>query len=216
MNTVKYLYIRNDNNLKPFHVKKTMKKAEIIFGTLAIIGLTINLLDIPGGIVLTVLTLSIISTLYMYLSFALFNDIRLGKIFKKDSYKRISTMKIVGAIMVGFALSITMIGILFKFQSWPGASFNLGFGLFWLLICSIVGLIKYLKTKSDYYTKIFKRIAIYGVIGLVLMILPRKTWLEVRNRNHPEYIEAVKKAWADPENQELWDKVNEERQRMNE
>lgn len=191
-----------------------MKKAEIILGAIAIIALTINLLDVPGRGVMTVLALSTVSTLYMYLSFALFNDIRLRKIFKKDSYKGINAMRIVGAILTGFALSMTTIGLLFKFQSWPGASFNLGLGLFGLLIALVVGLIKYLKTKSDYYTKIFKRIAVYGGLGLILMILPRETWLEIKNRNHPEYIEAVKEAWADPKNQELWDKVDDERQKM--
>jgi len=193
-----------------------MKKVEIILGTIAIIALLLNLLNIKGGGVLIVLSLSTISILYMYLSFALFNDIRLRNIFKKESYKGISRMRIVGAVLTGLALSITIIGLLFKFQSWPNASFNLGFGLFGLLIGLVVGLIKYKRTKSDYYTRIFKRIAIYGGLGLILMILPRETWLEIRNRNHPEYIEAVKKAWADPENQELWDKVDEERQKMNE
>ncbi len=193
-----------------------MKKAEIILGTVAIVSLIINLLNVAGGGVLTVLSLSTVSTFYIYLSFALFNNIRLRKTFKKGSYKGISKMRIVGAILTGVALSFTTVGLLFKFQSWPGASFNLGFGLFGLLIGLIVGLIKYQKTKSDYYTKIFKRIAIYGGLGLILMILPRETWLEIRNRNHPEYIEAVKKAWADPENQKLWDKVDEEREKMNE
>ena len=193
-----------------------MKKVEIILGTIAIIALLLNLLNIKGGGVLIVLSLSTISILYMYLSFALFNDIRLRNIFKKESYKGISRMRIVGAVLTGLALSITIIGLLFKFQSWPNASINLGFGLFGLLIGLVVGLIKYKRTKSDYYTRIFKRIAIYGGLGLILMILPRETWLEIRNRNHPEYIEAVKKAWADPENQELWDKVDEERQKMNE
>ena len=176
-----------------------MKKTEIILGAIAIIALTIQLLNLPGGGILTVLTLSTVSTMYMFLSFALFNDIRLRKIFKKDSYKGISTTRILGAILTGLALSITTIGLLFKFQSWPWASFPLRFGLFGLLIGLIVGLIKYQRTKSDYYTKIFKRIAIYGGLGLILMILPRETWSEIRNRNHPEYIEAVKKAWAHPE-----------------
>lgn len=192
-----------------------MKKAEIILGTVAIVSLILNLLNVEGAGVLTVLSLSTVSTFYMYLSFALFNNIRLRKIFKKGSYKVISKMRIIGAILIGLALSITTVGLLFKFQSWPGASFNLGFGLFGLLVGLIVGLIKFQKTKSDFYTKIFKRIAIYGGLGLILMALPRETWLEIRNRNHPEYIEAVKRAWADPDNQELWDKVDEEREKMN-
>ncbi len=46
-------------------------------------------------------------------------------------------------------------------------------------------------------------------------VKPRETWLEIRNRNHPEYIETVKKAWAAPDKQDLWDKLDEEREEMN-
>ncbi len=192
-----------------------MKKAEIIFTTLSIIALGLNLLLIPGGGVLTVLTLSILSMIYFYLGFALFNDIRLRKIFKKDSYKEISSLRILGAVGVGLALSMTTIGLMFKFQSWPGADFNLGAGLLGLLIVTIIGLIKYSKNKSDFYTRIFKRVTILGGLGLILMFTPKTSWVELKYRNHPEYVDAFKKAMADPENKELWDNVETERQKMN-
>jgi hypothetical protein len=192
-----------------------MKKAERTLGAIAIVAMIINLLDIAGSIMLTTLSLSLVSILYMYLSFALFNDIRLKKIFKQESYKGISKMRIVGAVLIGLALSMTTMGLLFKFLTLPGAYFFLVFGLLGLHISLIVSLIKYQKSKSDYYIKIFKRIAIYGLIGLFLMILPRETWLEFRNRDYPEYIEAVKASWEDPDNKELWDKANEEERKMN-
>lgn len=192
-----------------------MKKTEIIIGTLSIIALGLNLLLIPGGGVLTVLTLSTLSTIYFYFSFALFNDIRFRKIFKKDSYENISRWRIIGAIGTGFALSATTAGLMFKFQSWPGADFNLGAGLVGLLIVTIIGLIKYSRNKSNYYTRIFKRAAIFGGLGLILMLTPKTSWIELKYRNHPEYIDALKKAMADPDNKELWDNVETERQKMN-
>lgn len=192
-----------------------MKKFEIIIATLSIIALGLNLLLIPGGGVLTVLTLSTLSGLYMYLSFALFNEIRLRNIFKKDSFKGISTMRIVGAVGTGLALSVMTAGLMFKFQSWPGADFNLGAGLFGLLLVTVIGLIKYSKTKSDFYTRIFKRAAIFGGLGLILMLTPKTSWVELKYRNHPEYVDALKKAMADPDNNELWDNVETERQNMN-
>ena len=192
-----------------------MKKGEIIIATLSLIALGLNLLLIPGGGVLTVLTLSTLSMLYMNLSFALFNGIRLRNIFKKDSYKGISTMRIIGAVGTGLALSMTIIGLLFKFQSWPGASLNLGAGLVGLLIATVIGTIKYFRNKSDFYTKIFKRIAVFGGLGLILMLTPKTTWVEIKYRNQPTYVDALKKAMAAPDNKELWDKVEVERQKMN-
>jgi hypothetical protein len=191
-----------------------MKKTEIILATLSIIALGLNLLLIPGGGVLTVLTLSALSMIYFYFGFALFNDIRLRIIFKKDSYKEISSLKILGAVGAGLALSMTTIGLMFKFQSWPGADINLGAGLFGLLIVTIVGLIKYSKNKSGYYTKIFKRAAIFGGLGLLLMLAPKTNWIELKYRNHPEYVDALKKAMAAPDKKELWNNVEIERQKM--
>ena len=192
-----------------------MKKAEIIIVTLSIIALAMNLLLVPGGGVLTVLALSTLSIIYFYLGFALFNDIRLRKIFKKDSYKEISSSRILGAVGAGITLSMTTIGLMFKFQSWPGADLNLGVGLFGLLIVTIIGLTKYFKNKSDYYTRIFKRAAIFGGLGLIIMLTPETTLVEFKYRNHPEYVNALKKAMADPDNSELWDNVETERQKMN-
>ncbi len=192
-----------------------MKKTEIIIVTLSFLALGLNLLLIPGGGLLTVLTFSILSVLYMYFGFALFNDIRLRDIFKKDSYKGISSKRIFGAIGTGFALSAMTAGLMFKFQSWPGADFYLKAGLFGLLIVTVIGLVKYYKNKSDFYTRIFKRVAIFGGLGLVLTLTPKTVFVELKYRNHPEYVDALKKAMTDPGNKELWDNVETERQKMN-
>ncbi len=191
-----------------------MKKGEIILATISIISLGLNLLLIPGGGFLTVLTLSTLSMVYFYFGFALFNDIRLRKIFKKDSYKDISSLRILGAVGAGLALSMTTIGLMFKFQSWPGADLNLIAGLVGLVIVTIIGVIKYSKSKSDYYTRILKRVAIFGGLGLITFLTPRTSWVEFKYRNYPDYVNAVKNSIADPDNKELQDKADEERQKM--
>lgn len=193
-----------------------MEKAEIILGVISITTFLLNLLLIPESSLLSVLSLSALSVFYMVLSFIIFNEIRIIETLKNESFKGVSTMRLVGAILTGFALSMTIFGLLFKIQFWPEPNVKLGTGLFGLLIALIVGYIKYLKTKSAYYIKIFKRIAIYGGLGLILMLLPTETLLEIKHRNHPEYVEAVKKAMDEPENQELWEKVKEKRKKINE
>ena len=191
-----------------------MKKGEIILATISIISLGLNLLLIPGGGILTVLTLSTLSMVYFYFGFALFNDIRLRKIFKKDSYKDISSLRILGAVGAGLALSMTIIGLMFKFQSWPGADNNLIAGLLGLVIVTIIGVLKYMQNKSDYYTRILKRVAIFGGLGLVIILTPKTSWIELKYRNYPDYVNAVKKSMADPDNKVLQDKADEERQKM--
>lgn len=192
-----------------------MKKAELTLGILSLIAVGMNLLLVPGGSVWTVLTLSTFSMMYFYFGFALFNGIRLRGISKKDSYKGISTWRILGAAGAGVAISWMIIGLMFKFQSWRGAHFNLGFGLAALSLVTAIGLVKYAKSKSPYYTRIFKRVAIFGGLGLILLIVPKTSWVEFKYRNHPAYVDALKKAMADPDNEALWEDVKAERQKMN-
>jgi hypothetical protein len=192
-----------------------MKKAEIILAILAILALIFNLNLVPGASALTVLSLSALAVLYMYFSFALFNDVRLRNIFKKGTFSEINKMRIFGAAGAGIALAITIIGIMFKVQLWPGAELQLRMGLLALAIVTAIGLFKYLKEKSSFYLRVFKRAAVVGGLGLTLMFSSETAWLEIRYRNHPEYVEAVKKALAKPDNKELWEKVEIERKKIN-
>jgi hypothetical protein len=191
-----------------------MKKAEIIIAIICIVAIVMNLLLVPGATIATVLSLSTLSCMYMYFSFALFNGIRLRNITKKESYKGISKPRIIGAVGAGLALALTIIGIMCIMQSYPGASFNLGEGLVALSIISVVGVVRYLKTKSSYYTGIFKRVIIIGAFGLTLLYLPRTTIIDFKYRNHPGFRDALKNVIANPDNEKLQQKLEEERVKM--
>lgn len=191
-----------------------MKKTELIIATLSIIALGMNFLSIAFGGILTTLTFMSLSMIYFYFGFAFFNEINLRAIFAKDSYKDISLLRIIGAIGVGIALSLTIIGLLFTFNSWSGSSFSLGAGLSGLLIVTIIGIVGYSKNKSKYYTRIFKRVAIIGALGLFFFLTPKTTWVELKYRNHANYVKAYKEAVANPDNKALWNKVDEERKRI--
>lgn len=192
-----------------------MKKTEIILAILAIAALICNLNLVPGGSALTVLTLSALAILYMYFSFALFNNVSLRNVSKKGTFAGLGKLRIIGAAASGVALALTIIGIMFKIQFWPGGEIQLRIGLLGLVIVSAIGIFKYIKTKSPFYVNILKRIIIVGGLGLILVLSPKLSWFEIRYRNHPEYVEAMQKATANPENEELWEKVEIERKKMN-
>ena len=191
-----------------------MKKLEKIVSALSIIAIFLDFFLVPGGLTLTVLTFLTLSLLYFSFGFALFNDIRFRKLFKGDALSEISTQRILGAIAAGLALSMTSIGLVFKFLYWPGATITLYTGMFGLLIVSIMGILKYTRTKSPYYTNIFKRIAFFGGLGLVLISIPSSTLFNFKYRNHQAYVTAMQKAKADPDNDSLWNKVDEERSKI--
>jgi hypothetical protein len=193
-----------------------MKKTEIIIASLTVIFFLLKLVlgYIPGVSTFTILFHSFLSLLYFHLGFAIFNNIRLRKIFNKESYKNISTLRIFGSIAAGLTLSIAIIGTLFKVMHWPGASVNLIFGFFGILIVSIISIIKYSKTKSPYYSKILSRNLVFGGIALFLILIPEMTWIQITYKDQPTMIEAYRKAFADPDNAELWQNIEKERQRL--
>lgn len=193
-----------------------MKKTELALIALSLLVLILNLFHIPGSEASLALVLTLISFLYFYFGFALFNNIRLREIFKKASYKKVKSNRISGGIVVGIALSFSALGILFKFLSLPGALPQLSIGLLLLGIVSLVYIVKNIKSKEAYYSKILKRTLLFGTIAFVLIMIPSKTWLNWKYPDHPEYVKAILKAEADAGNEELWEKVEEERKKMNE
>lgn len=180
-----------------------MRKLEKIIGIVVLIALILKLALIPGSGILTVLSLSILTMIYNPFGFAFFNGIRLRDIFKKNSYKGISGLRIIGAIGLGMGLAAICSGVLFKIQHWPGGENNLIVGLVTTLIILVIAFIKYLESKSDYYKFMFKRIAIIGGLGLILAFLPDLSITKIQFRNHPDYIKAYEDYLENPQNEEL-------------
>jgi len=165
-----------------------MKRFELIVGLIAIFGIVLKILHIPGGGILTVLTLTTLSFFYYVFSFTFFNSIRLQDIFKKVSYKGTNSKKIIGTIGLGFALSTVIIGGLFKLQFWPGAAIVLMTGLVATGMVLFIALISYFFNKGDsdnFYAGIFKKIAIYGGLGLILHLTPTKILDDIFHGDNP-------------------------------
>lgn len=188
-----------------------MKRFELIIGLIAIVAIFLKIIHIPGNNILTVLSFGTLSIFY-YLSFAFFNNIRLRDILKSSSYKGTNTKRIIGAVGLGFSLSAVIMGSLFKIQMWPGGSAQLITGLIVTGIILIIALIFYLRNKIEYYRRIFKRIAIIGGFGLLLYFTPTNTLVDIYYGDNPEYAELYKKVLANPENQRLREQLRQKRQ----
>lgn len=191
-----------------------MKNVETVLLVIVALAFVLKFFHIPGSSILTILSLSGISVMYMYLSFALFNGVGFRGIFNKGSFQGKSAGRIVGAIGTGLALSVSAVGIVFKLQSWPGASLQLMISIVGLGAVLIVSLFKIRKNTDGYYVNLLKRVLLFGAISLALLSIPAKAWLDWRYPNNPEFVNAVLEAREHPENQKLWEKVDDERQKM--
>lgn len=188
-----------------------MRKFERIAGGIAILGILLKILHIPGGSILFLLTLTSLSIFYFLLSFALFNNIEL----KTMSTENTSTKRLVGAIGLGIAISATIIGGIFKLQLWPNPNMQLRLGLVPMGVILVVAIIFYFRNKADdYYKRIFKRIAIYGGLGLILYFTPSTILVDVYYRNNPEHAELLKKVLANPDSLELQQQLDEMRKQQ--
>lgn len=197
------------------HNTQRISKAELIPIAIFILALLLFLFSLPGGAALMILSLGFLSILYFYFGFAILNSISFRKIFKKSSYSAISSMRIVGAIGTGIGLSTVIIGLLFKFMSWPGSYFMLLIGLLSMSVFFAYALIKFIINKSSFYTNILLRTAFFGGIGLFLLLMPSYTLSEIKyGKHHPEYIEALKALENDPTNTELQENVTIEHNKI--
>lgn len=125
-----------------------------------------------------------------------------------------SSSRILGSILTGVALAITIIGIMFRFQSWPGTAVMIGGGLVALSVIIIIAFRKYRKTRVDFYCQVLLRTGIIGSIALILMLMPRSKFHGILYRNHTEYIEALKQSDLHPEDKALREKKREAFGRM--
>ena len=189
-----------------------MKQAEIAIGISVLLVMLLRLfVTFNYASVIISLLILILSMLYFGLSFGLLNQIRLRQVFKKESYKGITTLRLIATIATGFVLSIITIAILFRYQRWPYGSINLLIGLFSLTPILAVVIFKYIKYRSSFYKTLLIRLSIISFVGLLLFFTKSETLLEMKHRNHPEYVEAVKNEMKNPDNKVLQQKTNEAR-----
>lgn len=191
-----------------------MKKTEKILIITALTGIILGLFLIPGGNIITVLSLAVLSMLYFYFSLALLNGLSIRQMFKKQSYKGISAMRITGSVLAGIVLSILTLGVLFKVMLWPGSSSMLLTGGLLMLITGIICLIKFASTKAEFYRNMTLRSFIFTALAFFLAFSSLMFLQEFKYRNYPEYLELMRASQADPDNQELWQKLDEKRQEM--
>lgn len=194
-----------------------MAKFEKILGAIiAIIMLLKLFIRFPFGALVLVFSVFILMLLYFVLGFALFNNIPLKKIGKKEAYKGVSTMRIIGSIGAGFALLTLVVGIIFVFMFWPYGYVNLTNGLVMSGIVLLISIIKIGTTKNDasFYKRMIIRVGIISAVGFLLRFTPTETLFEATCHDCPaSYIEAEKAMMNDPENPELIKKADEEREK---
>ncbi|MXN91080.1 hypothetical protein GR160_07540 [Flavobacterium sp. Sd200] len=85
-------------------------KTETVLFSIALTGVILRFLHLPGGSMLLVTALTVLALLYLPFSFYFFCD------------KTIKQQNLPLSIVAGILLSVTVIGILFVLMHWPGGA----------------------------------------------------------------------------------------------
>ena len=193
-----------------------MKKLEIVLVITIVIGIIGNLFLIEYSNHVFMIGCTVLATLYFYLSFVFFNDISVRKMFKKSSYKGVTAKRIIGTIGIGQTLSIIIIGFQFKFLLLPGAHEMLIIGVESLMVISIIAgfiFIKRYKGQSEFYSRIFKRTIPAIIVGALFYWLPTDSLIDIKYRDRPVYSELLKQSIKDPNNEQLRQELEQEREK---
>lgn len=191
-----------------------MKKIELVLGFSALISAILNLFDYPMSAQLLIVSIGNLSIFYMYLGIPLLNNIPFRKIFQRASYEGISKLRFIGALALGLTLSASLLGLLFKLMLWPNANLELVIGFSGLCIALGVAIWRYLKNNDSFYMGVFKRIAIFMVLVVGGLAIPKYAVLEFKYSEYPGYVEAFIQRNEHPNNKEFADNLEIERQKM--
>lgn len=176
-----------------------MKKIEIVFVGLILLGFIFKLMHWPYNSELIALGAVFLSMLYFGFSFALLNNIRLRNILKPESYKGISKLRVFGAIATGFVFSFIVVYCLFKLMFWPYGQIGLELSLKLFAFLVAVILILYFAKNRNIFLKLnYIRFIIIGIIATTLYFATNDQIVDLYYGSDPEYAEEYKAYINDP------------------
>lgn len=125
-----------------------------------------------------------LANLYSTFGFLLFNGIKGRHIFKRSAYENTTGSQIIASVFMGLALSVALLGVLFRVQMYPGADIMITVGTASSILMTII--LSALSTDS------IKRNAFRFIPILLLSIcfsfISDDDMLENRYKNHPDIL----------------------------
>lgn len=167
-----------------------MKLTERILIALFVLACVLRIFHLPGGGLLTVLSLFVLSVFYIVGGYWL-----LAYGTKKESTYENNTAL---SILAGIALCFAIIGVLFRLMIWPGDFVELIAGCVFTGAVLIAGAILF-KGKPNYYRQLFIRVGAVFFISLILLFVSGMDVYRFVHRDDPALIEKFGKVKENPD-----------------
>lgn len=181
-----------------------MKKAEYVLVAIAALSAILDLMNVKAFNPVVVMSMSGLALFYMIKIYEpLIKEKGWTALLAGKSAMKMNSVDKVITVMKDVSVSVSIIGILFTLQLWPGSKIQLQVGLVALLCATVLMIVMFNKTQDKKYTVSLKRNVIYLIIGTAIYFTPEMTWVEAKYKDHPSYIEALKNAREHPQDEEL-------------
>ncbi|MEM9325893.1 MAG: hypothetical protein AAGA85_09560 [Bacteroidota bacterium] len=182
-----------------------MKTIEQIAVSIAFLGVMMKMMAIAGGDTVLAASLLILAFSYSPFGLFLFNHIPVSRWFDRKAYMGMTAARALGSFAVGVVCSVLVTGILFKLLQLPGAREMMWMGFVGVGMLGISVAFRSLSglRPGAFARGLFRRAAVWVVLAFALYMTPGVVLVEAFYRQHPEYIEAYKRAAADPQNERL-------------
>lgn len=191
-----------------------MQIAERVIAGSAFVAIILDLSLIPLTSVLVVLLFSALTSVYMCLSLFLVNGIQAGEVVNTHLWKGLGAARAALSILAGVGFAVTLVGVLFRYFTWPssGAFLQTGVGL--MLATGFAALLAVRKEGSVWFKHYFVRASAIGLVAFMMLLSPELFWFEIRHRDKPSYIEAFRNAHENPDNVAYQAELEREERRL--
>lgn len=185
-----------------------MRKLELICGGIALLSLIGGFMDVPLSGVFLLLSMSILAMLYYPLGALLFNGIRMREALNGKSFQAVPKGHLALGFVGGFILCPMMLGVIFKWNMWPGADMMLRVALGLAIIFLLIVMAMAKGRLEDFHRRIFVRFAIAGTLAALFSLLSTLHIVELRYRDQPELVQAWEAHLANPDNEALREELD--------
>lgn len=162
------------------------------------------------------ITITLLSTYYLWFGFFIFNKITPHSLLNKTVTQSLTSFQVHLSIFTGIVISYALIAILTGFFFYPVMPFILGSALGLLVALSIfLTIYKVTKKKQINFLGSFSiRSLIYGILLILLTVPPLETRLHILFKDYPEFVETYLKCRENPDNEMMQERLKKERSRF--
>lgn len=163
--------------------------------------------------VLLRITITLMSIYYLWVSFFLFNSVRIIELFDKNRKINISTLTVSVSVTAGFIYSLSFIAILFVISFYPGMNRLIILSLLFNILLLVFCLFIYFKQKEHaaFIKQFIWRSIVLAALFFSLWRAPEGFLLNKLYADYPAFVEAYNNYLEDPDNPEVQNKLKEER-----